>query len=60
MKCFEGSMLEGVERFIRSFGGTRVPYLRVEKTQGMVRPAFALRELGRWATGRPPTSTSDC
>jgi hypothetical protein len=48
---FEGSMLEPVERFIRSFGGRQVPYFRVEKVQGVLRPLAAARELAR-AIGR--------
>lgn len=30
---FEGSMLEGVERFFRRMGGQPVPYLRIEKNE---------------------------
>jgi hypothetical protein len=53
---FEGSMLEGVERFIRSFGARQVPYLHVWKIQGLLRPLAAARELARWATHRPPAA----
>ncbi|MFB6258254.1 MAG: GNAT family N-acetyltransferase [Flavobacteriales bacterium] len=35
---FEGSMIEPIERFFRSFGAVQVPYLRITKT-----PSFLLR-----------------
>jgi hypothetical protein len=50
---FEGSMIEPIERFVRSFGGRQVPYFRVEKVQGLLRPLQAARELALWATRRP-------
>ena len=40
---FEGSMIESIERFFRSFGGRQVPYFRVEKARWPVRPIVALR-----------------
>lgn len=41
---FEGSMLQGVEGYFRSFGATRVPYLSLRKTNSrMVRCKEALR-----------------
>jgi hypothetical protein len=52
---FEGSMMEPVERFIRGFGATQVPYLRVWRAPGRltaaalgiriaVRPFFSARD----------------
>jgi hypothetical protein len=43
---FEGSMIEGIERHFRAFGGTLTPYFLVEKvTSPLLRLAFALRKL---------------
>jgi len=33
---FEGSMIEGVERFFRGFGGKQVPYFQISKTNSKV------------------------
>lgn len=35
---FEGSMIETIERFFRSFGGEQTPYIQIEQT-----PSFLLR-----------------
>jgi hypothetical protein len=43
---FEGSMLEPVERFFRSFGGRQTPYLRVTRSRPRARTALALRAAG--------------
>lgn len=42
---FEGSMLEPVESFYRSFGASQVPYLAVSKTRKSIQLAFAARQL---------------
>jgi len=34
---FEGSMIQGVERFFRSFGGRQMPYFNISKTTGKFR-----------------------
>jgi GNAT acetyltransferase-like protein len=48
---FEGSMLETIERFFRSFGAQQVPYLMVSRTSALARPivplARAVRRFGR-------------
>jgi len=50
---FEGSMIESIERFFRSFGGRQTPYLRVERDLGRAAGLRHARELGRWALRRP-------
>jgi hypothetical protein len=40
---FEGSMIQPVERFFRSFGGRQTPYLRVTRSRARARVALALR-----------------
>jgi hypothetical protein len=40
---FEGSMLQPVERFFRSFGARQTPYLRVSRADARAKAAFALR-----------------
>jgi hypothetical protein len=42
---FEGSMVEPIERFFRSFGCRQVPYLSVQKLRGPAKVAAALRSL---------------
>lgn len=43
---FEGSVMEGVERFVRNFGGRQVPYFRVTRTDALLlRGLDALRVL---------------
>jgi lipid II:glycine glycyltransferase (peptidoglycan interpeptide bridge formation enzyme) len=32
---FEGSMIEGVERFVRAFGATQTPYFKISKTPSL-------------------------
>ena len=48
---FDGSMVETIERFFRSFGAKQVPYLMVSRTQALARPvvplARAVRRFGR-------------
>jgi hypothetical protein len=48
---FDGSMVETIERFFRSFGAKQVPYLMVSRTKALARPvvplARAVRRLGR-------------
>jgi hypothetical protein len=46
---FEGSMIQPVERFFRSFGARQVPYLRVTRLNAAARAALALRS--RWVAG---------
>ena len=50
---FEGSMIESIERFFRSFGGRRTPYLRVERDLGPAAGLRHARALTRWALRRP-------
>jgi lipid II:glycine glycyltransferase (peptidoglycan interpeptide bridge formation enzyme) len=45
---FEGSMLQPVERFFRSFGGRQTPYLWVSRSSRAARAALALR--GAWGS----------
>jgi CelD/BcsL family acetyltransferase involved in cellulose biosynthesis len=40
---FEGSMIEPVERFFRSFGASQTPYLRVTRARPRTRAALAAR-----------------
>lgn len=40
---FEGSMIEPVERYFRSFGARQIPYFRIYKTRGLAGFLFALR-----------------
>jgi hypothetical protein len=41
---FEGSMIESIERFFRSFGARQVPYLHVQKINSVVlRTLFAIK-----------------
>jgi CelD/BcsL family acetyltransferase involved in cellulose biosynthesis len=40
---FEGSMLQGVERFFRDFGARQTPYVRVTRAAPAARAALALR-----------------
>lgn len=42
---FEGSMIESIERFFRSFGARQVPYFRVTEARGAARGLQALRSL---------------
>jgi hypothetical protein len=42
---FEGSMIESIERFFRSFGARQVPYFRVQRVRGPARALQALRVL---------------
>jgi hypothetical protein len=42
---FEGSMIESIERFFRSFGARQVPYFRVQKARGLAKALHTLREL---------------
>lgn len=53
---FEGSMVEPIERFFRSFGGRQTPYLRVERDRGRAAGLRHARELARWALRRPRTA----
>lgn len=48
---FTGSMLPGVERFLRAFGGRQVSYLAISKTSRRARPLVAARELLRRGGG---------
>ena len=50
---FEGSMLPGVERFIRRFGGRQVAYLAISRTSRRARPLVASRRLLRRGGGSP-------
>jgi hypothetical protein len=49
----EGSMIEGVERYNRGFGGTHVPYLFVFAASRRGRVVRAGRDLVRATLGRP-------
>jgi hypothetical protein len=49
---FEGSMLEGVARFFRSFGAQPEPYVQVTGASRRVRLGVAARDLIRGVTGR--------
>jgi hypothetical protein len=41
---FEGSMIENVERFFRSFGAVPIPYYNIKKTNSLLlRLYFALK-----------------
>lgn len=51
---FEGSMIESIERFFRSFGPRQVPYLRLERDTGRAVGLRHARGLARWALRRPP------
>ncbi len=51
---FEGSMVESIERFFRSFGGRQTPYLRIERDRGRATGLRHTRALTRWALRRPP------
>ena len=42
---FEGSMIESIERFFRSFGARQVPYFRVEHVRGRAKALQALRSI---------------
>jgi hypothetical protein len=42
---FEGSMIESVERFFRSFGGIQTPYYQITKMSRRMRMAYHGREL---------------
>lgn len=53
---FEGSMLESIERFFRSFGGRQVPYLRVERDLGVAAGLRHARQLTRWVLRRPASA----
>ena len=42
---FEGSMIPGIEKFFRSFGGTLTPYLRLESFSNMfVKLLFRIKQ----------------
>jgi hypothetical protein len=51
---FEGSMLQPVERFFRSFGSRQVPYLRVSRTSRRAGAAIAVRHALQRAAARRP------
>jgi hypothetical protein len=53
---FEGSMIEPIERFFRSFGGRQTPYLRVERDVGRAVGLRHARGLARWALRRSPAA----
>jgi hypothetical protein len=40
---FEGSMIESIERFFRSFGATQTPFFHVGKSMGVMRALWPLR-----------------
>ena len=44
---FEGSMIESIERFFRSFGARQVPYFRIEATRGRGRAYDVLGSIRR-------------
>jgi hypothetical protein len=50
---FEGSMLQPVERFFRSFGSHQTPYLHVSRTSPAARAGLALRAAGKRLRRRP-------
>jgi hypothetical protein len=45
---FEGSMIESIERFFRSFGARQTPYLRVTGVRGRGRIAELARSVRAW------------
>jgi hypothetical protein len=49
---FEGSMIEGVARFFRSFGARPQPYVQVTAASRRMRIGLAARDLSRGLTGR--------
>lgn len=49
---FEGSMVEGIERFFRAFGGRQVPYLRISKESRKAALRRLIKELARLVGGR--------
>jgi hypothetical protein len=49
---FDGSMVETIERFFRSFGAKQVPYLMVSRTNALARPVIPLaRTVRRFGRG---------
>jgi len=51
---FDGSMVETIERFFRSFGAKQVPYLTVSRTRSAARPVIPLaRAVRRFRRGLP-------
>jgi len=48
---FEGSMVEGIERFFRGFGAKQVPYLRISKESRKAALRRLIRELAWLAVG---------
>ena len=48
---FEGSMVEGIERFFRAFGAKQVPYLRISKESPKAAFRRVIKETVRLATG---------
>jgi hypothetical protein len=48
---FEGSMIQPVERFFRSFGASQTPYLLVSRADARAQAAFAMRS--GWRVLRP-------
>lgn len=49
---FEGSMVEGIERFFRGFGARQVPYLRVSKENRKAALRRVLKEAIKLISGR--------
>ena len=50
---FEGSMIEGVERFCRSFGAVQTPYIAVNHMSRRMRVLMAARDVARAMAERP-------
>jgi hypothetical protein len=48
---FEGSMIESIERFFRSFGARQVPYLIVSRAGARLRPILPLARIARRGIG---------
>lgn len=49
---FEGSMIEPIERFFRSFGARQVPYFIVRRTSRRAKLLFGLRDVAHAVRGR--------
>ena len=48
---FEGSMIEPIERFVRSFGGRQIPYFKVRKNSHRMQVLLSAREIVRSILG---------
>ena len=51
---FEGSMIEPIERFVRSFGGCQIPYFKVRKNSPRMQVLLSAREIARSIAGVQP------